>query len=51
MKRAQQLLCSSDVSIDEISLATDFADTAHFHRAFRKIIGLFPAVWRIEKKR
>lgn len=51
VKRAQQLLSATDVSLEEIAQATGFADAVHFGRTFRKIAGMAPGAWRKERKR
>lgn len=43
---AQQLMRSSDLSIAQIAAQTGFTDQAHFTKAFRKVRGETPALWR-----
>lgn len=43
---AAQWLLASDRSIDDIALASGFADRFHFSRAFRAMIGIPPARFR-----
>lgn len=50
IKRAQELLCASDASMDDIAQATGFADTVHFGRTFRKMVGVAPGAWRTQQK-
>lgn len=43
IKRAQQMLGASDASMADIAQATGFADTVHFGRTFRKMVGVAQA--------
>jgi AraC family transcriptional regulator len=50
IRRAQESLVNSDVSLSEVAQATGFADTVHFGRTFRRMAGIAPGVWRRERK-
>jgi AraC family transcriptional regulator len=45
VRRVQELLSRSDVSLTEIATATGFADQAHFTRVFKQLVGVSPAIW------
>jgi AraC-like DNA-binding protein len=42
----RQLLCSRDMSINEVAYLLGYQDTNAFHRAFREWEGVSPARWR-----
>jgi AraC family transcriptional regulator len=46
VQRAEELLRRRDLSLAEIALATGFADQAQLTKAFRRVTGLTPAVYR-----
>ena len=46
MKKAKQLLRSSDLSINEISSVLGFYDTAYFCKTFRQLFGTTPAQYK-----
>ena len=50
IRRAQALLIDTRASLDEVAVATGFADAAHFGRTFRKFTGATPAAWRRDRK-
>jgi len=50
IRRAQALLLDSDAALDQVAEVTGFADTVHFGRTFRKLIGATPAAWRRDRK-
>jgi len=50
IRRAQSLLLQTDSSLDDVAMATGFADAVHFGRTFRKLIGVTPGVWRRSRK-
>lgn len=50
LKRAQDLLLSTDMSLTEVAAATGFFDQAHLTRLFRKQLGATPAAWRRERR-
>lgn len=50
IRRAQAKLLDTDASLDEVAVATGFADAVHFGRTFRKLTGAAPAAWRRERK-
>ncbi len=49
INRAQALMCSSDLPLSEIALATGFSDQAHFTMRFHRNVGVTPAAWRRER--
>lgn len=51
IRRAQAMLVNSDSSLTEVAHATGFADTVHFGRTFRNLVGAPPGVWRSDSKR
>jgi AraC family transcriptional regulator len=51
IRRAQELLCDTDASLEHVAQATGFADAVHFGRTFRKFVGTSPAAWRLDRKR
>ncbi len=46
LSKAQYALCTTDMSITEIALATGFGDASHFIRFFRKACGMTPLAYR-----
>jgi len=46
VKRAQELLAQTDLSLSEIALAVGFADQSHCARRFREHVGLSPSRYR-----
>jgi AraC-like DNA-binding protein len=46
IQAATELLRQSDLSVLQIALATGFQDLAHFHRLFRRRVGITPARYR-----
>lgn len=50
IKRAQELLIVSDLSILEIAKACGFADTSNFNRQFRRFVNEAPASYRRARK-
>jgi transcriptional regulator GlxA family with amidase domain len=46
LQAAMELLRQSDLSVLQIALATGFQDLAHFHRLFRRRVGITPARYR-----
>lgn len=51
VRRAQQLLISSDMAVREISTATGFGDAFHFSRLFKKRCGSSPATYREQARK
>jgi transcriptional regulator GlxA family with amidase domain len=50
IKRAQQLLEHSDVSLAQIAAETGYQDPTVFYKAFRKLTGEAPGRWRRRKR-
>ena len=46
MRRAQDIMLSSEHSLSRIALECGMSDQAHFSRAFRKLVGTSPSAWR-----
>jgi AraC family transcriptional regulator len=46
IRRAQELMLNSRVSLSQVALECGMCDQAHFSRAFRRIVGTSPSVWR-----
>jgi AraC family transcriptional regulator len=44
--RAKQMLANSSLTLVEIALDCGFSDQSHFTKAFRRIAGTTPGVWR-----
>lgn len=51
IKRAQQFLRSSDMTIFEASVRTGFVDQSHFTKVFRRLVGLSPTGCRSQSGR
>ncbi len=49
VERAKNLLLDTNGCLEEVALATGFADAVHFGRTFRKMTGATPAAWRQDK--
>jgi AraC-like DNA-binding protein len=49
--RAQALLTSSELGLAEIALACGFSDQSHFTKAFRRITGMPPRLYRVKSGR
>ncbi len=47
--RAAQLLCDSDLSVQEISLAVGYDNTSYFHNLFKKAFRQSPSQYRRQK--
>lgn len=45
---AQEMLSTSEITIKEIALELDFADTSNFARSFRRLTGMSPEKYRQE---
>jgi AraC family transcriptional regulator len=48
--RARALLLRTSDSLEDVAVATGFADAAHFGRTFRRLTGTTPANWRRDRK-
>ena len=46
VRRAQELLAATDLSLSEIALASGFADQSHCARRFRQHVGVTPGRYR-----
>jgi AraC family transcriptional regulator len=46
MRRAQDIMLSSEHALSRIALECGMSDQAHFSRAFRKLVGTSPSAWR-----
>ena len=46
IRRARQLLLSTDMTLEEIGEETGFSNSSYFHRQFKKITGLTPSAYR-----
>ncbi len=51
VRRAQQLLISSDMAVREIATAAGFGDAFHFSRLFKKRCGSSPAIYREQARK
>jgi AraC family transcriptional regulator len=49
IRRAKRLLLDTQTGLEQIALATGFADAVHFGRTFRRITGMPPAAWRRDR--
>ena len=48
IRRAQQFLRTSDMTILEASVRAGFADQGHFTKAFRRFVGVTPTEYRVQ---
>jgi AraC family transcriptional regulator len=46
IRRAQELMLASRVSLSQVALECGMYDQAHLSRAFRRLVGISPGVWR-----
>jgi len=46
IKRAQELLATTDMPLTDVAAAVGFADQSHLSTAFRKLVGVSPARYR-----
>ncbi|RYZ38119.1 MAG: AraC family transcriptional regulator [Myxococcaceae bacterium] len=51
LQRAQAMLLTTQASLEQVAEATGFADAVHFGKAFRRVHGATPAMWRRDRKR
>ncbi|WP_046115961.1 helix-turn-helix domain-containing protein [Aquincola tertiaricarbonis] len=49
IERAKDLLLTTNRPLDDVAEATGFADAVHFGRTFRRMIGVPPAAWRVDR--
>ena len=49
IETARNLLLNTNDGLEDIALATGFADAVHFGRTFRKLTGATPAAWRMDR--
>jgi AraC family transcriptional regulator len=49
VERAKDLLLNTNDRLEDVALATGFADSVHFGRTFRKMTGATPGAWRIDR--
>lgn len=50
VERAKQLLLNTNACLEDVAVATGFADAVHFGRTFRKMTGATPAAWRLDMR-
>lgn len=50
VERAKELLLDTNGGLDEVAVATGFADAVHFGRTFRNMTGATPAAWRTDRQ-
>lgn len=50
VKRAQEIMLTSDSALSQIALAVGFSDQAHLTTRFHREVGVPPGVWRRENK-
>jgi transcriptional regulator GlxA family with amidase domain len=46
VRRAQELLAGTELSLSEIAIAAGFSDQSHCSRRFRELVGLTPSKYR-----
>ncbi|WP_122984681.1 helix-turn-helix domain-containing protein, partial [Paraburkholderia hospita] len=46
VRSSQQDLLKGHLSVNEIAHSYGFADHAHYSRAFKRVVGTSPSVWR-----
>jgi AraC-like DNA-binding protein len=49
VERAKALLLNTNGCLEDVAEATGFADAVHFGRTFRKMMGVTPAAWRMDR--
>ena len=49
VERAKDLLLNTNDRLEDVAEATGFADAVHFGRTFRKMMGVTPAAWRMDR--
>ena len=50
IRRAEQMLATTDLPISEIATNVGFADQSHFTKAFRRFVGATPKRWREDRR-
>ena len=50
VKRAQEILINSTLSLVEVAELTGFADQSHFTRVFTSTVGISPGEWRRQRR-
>ena len=51
IQRALELMRNTELGLSEIAQICGFSDQAHFTRAFRKLVGYTPGMWRRSQER
>ena len=46
LRRAQELLKDSELSVNEVASKCGYTDIAYFSRSFKKRLGVSPSKWR-----
>ena len=50
IRRVQELLIKSDLSLTSVASAAGFSDQAHLTRVFKQVVGVTPAVWQRDQQ-
>ncbi len=50
VERAKHLLLNTNGCLEDVAVATGFADAVHFGRTFRRMTGATPAAWRLDMR-
>ena len=51
IEKAKEFLNGTDKKIMEIAFESGYQDTAHFNRAFKKVVGMSPSQYRAFEKK
>ena len=51
IKKAQELICTTGMTMEEIAFATGFSSAFHFSKAFKNMLGVSPSSLRREQSR